>query len=780
MSKDTLKIHIQSMTRQVRRRLWIQRLVRWSGVMLATTFAILIILLCTHLSVDAALVFSEAMPQDAACQWSITRKPIQELWCLLLLPWVIGALIMWPWKLHDIEFAKAIDIANGLKENLSSALAFLQEKNITPWMEAHLATTKKHIETAEARSKMCQKTFAIQRPQALKWAIILAVATLLPLTLHVTPAGIAPLLPAPDARACDWTPLEHAKHAQDKDAPTPGFEQNIDDATRALREAQLQELQALAQASDDEEFKKAADELNQILELDKNGELSADDFQKRLEALQEKLAQTDPAPQEQQERLDQTLAQALEELTQMKEDPDTQELAQALENKKYDEAAQILKELLNSVDPKDKKKLEKLAKMFGDLASKLDMTDPELREALQKNQDIVDKLEQQFAKDGKLTEEEKKAFRDAKKRMEDAQKQQEQGQDPASKSTQQLQKALDKTAQDLKNKAQNPADAENAPSDKPANSPDAENEEPGAQDAIEKPAEDGENPANTRQDMAKDAQDTQQGAEDALQNEAKKRNDQAKRDKLQDLANKMKQDAAQNNASNDEQSQADKQERAENMEDFLDRAKGNEGTKAKKQKENEDTQNGNDQQKDDQGEAQQNAQQQASKAEQAKDAAQQDMQPQGGQQQQGQDQPSSEPNDSQQAQDKSSAQQQGQMGQQTSGEEKPGAEQGNEQGQRDGIGQQANAQGGHSEAEGKSTQMDVQTVDEILHGQSSQAPTTREIIQTSGQSGFATEAYREVYQTYEHAAEEILENESVPQGYRHYIEKYFDMIRPQN
>ena len=175
------------------------------------------------------------------------------------------------------------------------------------------------------------------------------------------------------------------------DENKPAFDKNIDDATRTLREEQVQELMELAKTSDDEELKKAADELNKILEEDKNGELSADEFKKRLDALQNKLAQSDPAPQEQQEHLDQTLAQALEELTQMKEDPETKQLADALEEKKYDEAAQILKDLLNSTDPKDKKKLEKLAKMFGDLANKLDMTDPELREALQKNQDLVSK-----------------------------------------------------------------------------------------------------------------------------------------------------------------------------------------------------------------------------------------------------------------------------------------------------------------------------------------------------------------------------------------------------
>lgn len=57
--------------------------------------------------------------------------------------------------------------------------------------------------------------------------------------------------------------------------------------------------------------------------------------------------------------------------------------------------------------------------------------------------------------------------------------------------------------------------------------------------------------------------------------------------------------------------------------------------------------------------------------------------------------------------------------------------------------------------------------------------TTREIIESAGQKGFASQPYRDVFQTYEKAAESVLDNETVPKGYRRCVEKYFDMIRPQ-
>ena len=86
---------------------------------------------------------------------------------------------------------------------------------------------------------------------------------------------------------------------------------------------------------------------------------------------------------------------------------------------------------------------------------------------------------------------------------------------------------------------------------------------------------------------------------------------------------------------------------------------------------------------------------------------------------------------------------------------------------------------GHDTTEGDATSMKVNLKDEKLSGMDTGQQSTSEIIESAGQKGFASESYKEVYQTYEKAAEEILESEEVPQGYRNYVEKYFDMIRPQ-
>ncbi len=722
---------ITSMISAARRRLFVRRFVRAIWYIVAAT-----------LGIAAILVVVQA----------VSAKCLGAAWGLLALPIIIE--LIWAavsaHRLDDLEIAKAIDIANAFNERLSSSLAFARDNKQTPWMRAHIDDTNKRLENAETRDQFVKNTFPVERPVDAKYALIAAIC--LGLALAVPPV-LRALLSSDE-------PIATTQPDQPTPDDTPAFESNIDDATRELREEQTQQLLEAIKDSEDEELKKAAEELNKILEEDKNGELSADEFQKRLEELQKKLAETDPAPKEEQQALDQTLKQALDELTQMQEDPDTKDLSQALQNSDYDKAANILKDLLNSTDPKDAKKLEKLAKMFGDLAKKLDMTDPALQEALKKNQDLMDQLEQKFKKDGKLTDEEKKAFSDAKKRLDEAQQQRdEQAQaDPSQRSTNEMQKAFDQTAKDLQKRAEQakkPGEAD----------PKQGQEQQQAQEGQQGQEQQGEGQQQGQeQQQAQEGQQGQgqQGAEQQLGQEAKNRADQQSRDALKDLADKMKKDAQNNNAGSDAQSQADKQERAQNMEDFLDRAKGNEGTKSQKQDAQKQDQQGQQGQQDQQGDQDQN---------QAGQQAQQ--QGENSQNQQG-----SEP--SQQGQPNQQGGEESKMGAQQSGQQQPGNEQGNQEGQNSqGLSQGLSEQGGHDESEGASTHMDVNAVDQQLKGQVGNAPTTSEIIHTSGQSGFATEAYREVYQSYEHAAEEVLENDSVPQGYRHYVEKYFDMIRPQ-
>jgi hypothetical protein len=64
-----------------------------------------------------------------------------------------------------------------------------------------------------------------------------------------------------------------------------------------------------------------------------------------------------------------------------------------------------------------------------------------------------------------------------------------------------------------------------------------------------------------------------------------------------------------------------------------------------------------------------------------------------------------------------------------------------------------------------------------LHGE---GPSRRETILTSAQKGFARTAYRKVYADYKKIVEEVMSQEKVPQGYKYYVKRYFDRIKPHN
>jgi hypothetical protein len=64
-------------------------------------------------------------------------------------------------------------------------------------------------------------------------------------------------------------------------------------------------------------------------------------------------------------------------------------------------------------------------------------------------------------------------------------------------------------------------------------------------------------------------------------------------------------------------------------------------------------------------------------------------------------------------------------------------------------------------------------------GEKRGGPTRSEIILESGQRGFASEDYARVHGDYARHAESVLEQEHIPGGYRFYVRRYFQMIRPR-
>jgi hypothetical protein len=63
--------------------------------------------------------------------------------------------------------------------------------------------------------------------------------------------------------------------------------------------------------------------------------------------------------------------------------------------------------------------------------------------------------------------------------------------------------------------------------------------------------------------------------------------------------------------------------------------------------------------------------------------------------------------------------------------------------------------------------------------QSGEGPSRSEVILGASDRGFVGEGYREVFTDYEGHAEEVLERDEVPPGYRFYVRRYFQLIRPR-
>ncbi|MBI4511368.1 MAG: hypothetical protein HY698_17175 [Deltaproteobacteria bacterium] len=70
------------------------------------------------------------------------------------------------------------------------------------------------------------------------------------------------------------------------------------------------------------------------------------------------------------------------------------------------------------------------------------------------------------------------------------------------------------------------------------------------------------------------------------------------------------------------------------------------------------------------------------------------------------------------------------------------------------------------------------TKDVDVSGVHGQGPSRRETILTSAQKGFASAAYKRVFTDYQRIVEEIMSQEKVPQGYKHYVKRYFQKIKP--
>jgi hypothetical protein len=72
------------------------------------------------------------------------------------------------------------------------------------------------------------------------------------------------------------------------------------------------------------------------------------------------------------------------------------------------------------------------------------------------------------------------------------------------------------------------------------------------------------------------------------------------------------------------------------------------------------------------------------------------------------------------------------------------------------------------------------TEDTQVQGQNAgPGPSRSQVIQGAAQRGFVGRGYKKVYTEYHNVAEESLSKDDLPGGYRFYVRRYFQLIRPR-
>jgi hypothetical protein len=92
----------------------------------------------------------------------------------------------------------------------------------------------------------------------------------------------------------------------------------------------------------------------------------------------------------------------------------------------------------------------------------------------------------------------------------------------------------------------------------------------------------------------------------------------------------------------------------------------------------------------------------------------------------------------------------------------------------DGIGQEHDAS-----LFGDATKLVGQRHETRVQGQLGTGPSRSETILGSAEKGFASSSYKRVYGDYQSVVEEVMSKERVPPGYRFYIKRYFELIKPR-
>ena len=106
------------------------------------------------------------------------------------------------------------------------------------------------------------------------------------------------------------------------------------------------------------------------------------------------------------------------------------------------------------------------------------------------------------------------------------------------------------------------------------------------------------------------------------------------------------------------------------------------------------------------------------------------------------------------------------------GGDKPGGK-GDGAGKSAGKGHDANIAGDPTELKGETQAVSAAAVD------TGEGSASAEVIHGAAEGGFVGKPYKDIYVDYQSVAEQSLEHDQIPPGYRFYVRRYFQLIRPR-
>ena len=108
--------------------------------------------------------------------------------------------------------------------------------------------------------------------------------------------------------------------------------------------------------------------------------------------------------------------------------------------------------------------------------------------------------------------------------------------------------------------------------------------------------------------------------------------------------------------------------------------------------------------------------------------------------------------------------------------------QGQPGGQKQGSGQQAGdgqGDGIDPNLQGDRTKLNAKRKDVFVKGKQNAGPTHSQVILGAAERGFSERSYKRVYRQYNQIIEDVMKREQIPLGYRYYVKRYFELIKPR-